>query len=156
MQWHGSPDFNLGETWRNPPLVLEIDSGSAGTGKNYFIRHRADSKKVTGSSGPYEINKRYEIGSIDEDLGRWVTWVFNVKWSYMNGGFVRVYKDRKDILKIENEKNTYNDKVGPYWKFGVYIPSWKNPKFPGYGSDSYTAYFDSVIIGNKDMNINLK
>jgi len=151
MQWHESPDFDLGENWRNPPLALQSDSGSAGTGRNYFIRHRADSKKVTGSFGPYEIDEKIEIEAIENDLGRWVRWSFNVKWSYKDDGFIVVVKDGNELFRREKQKNTYNDKKGPYWKFGIYIPSWKDPAFPEYGSNSYTAYFDSIIIGNKEL-----
>lgn len=156
MQWHGQPDFNLGENWRNPPLDLEIDSGSAGAGMNYFIWHRADSKRVTGSEGPYELSQHIQIGNIENDLGKWTNWLFHIKWSYKNDGFIVIYKNGREIFRRENEKNCYNDKNGPIWKFGVYIPTWKDPNVSTYGMNSYTDFFDSIMIGNENAKFRLK
>ena len=153
MQWHGKPDLELNEESRNPPLDFKVDSGSNGIGKNYFISHRADSKKITGHSGPYEINERTEIGSIEQDIEKWVGWAFHVKWSFENDGFIIVYKNGEEVYKRENEKNCYNDLRAPYWKFGIYIPSWKDNNFPQYGKNSFVAYFRNIIIGNKDFDI---
>lgn len=146
LQWHEYADFDLGETWRNPPLKLEIDSGSSGIGRNYFVWHRGDSKKITGTNGPYEVSECIEVGNIKDDLGKWTNWLFKVKWSFEDNGYLFVYKNGKEIISRNNIKNTYFDKHGPYWKFGLYIPAWKNSALPKGQSYHYTAYFDSVLI----------
>ena len=148
MQWHGSPDRSLGEKSRYPPIALSIQNGEKGVGSNYFINIRSDSNKITGGPhGPFEINEKIELGSIVEDLGKWTQWVFEIKWSYKNDGSLVIWKDGDAVLERKKRANTYNDKYGPYWKFGVYIPHW-NKKYSDQrtGYEQYVAYFDNVSI----------
>ena len=145
MQWHGIPDRDRGEKHRNPPVALEIHDGQSGVGSNYIIRIRSDSNNVTGL-GAYEIDEKIDIGSIVEDFGKWTKWVFQIKWSYESDGSLVVWKDGDIVLERKKQGNTFNDKYGPYWKFGVYIPHWSKQRFDKPGFDQYTAYFDDVSI----------
>jgi len=147
MQWHGFPDRNLSEKSRNPPIALRIQNGNTGVGSNYIIRIRSDSNDVTSPNGPYEIDEEIDIGSIVEDLGKWTEWVFQIKWSFESNGSLVVWKDGDIVLERKKQANTFNDKLGPFWKFGVYIPHWiKELNVQRTGFEKYTAYFDNVSI----------
>ena len=146
MQWHGCPDWNRGEKWRNPPISLKIFESESGEGSNYHLRITTDSNQVTGPRGPYEVNENIDLGSIVGDLGKWTYWEFQIKWSYQNDGSIIVWKDGEIVLQRKAQANTYNDKYGPFWKFGVYIPHWKKNSKQLPGVEHYTAYFDNVRI----------
>jgi hypothetical protein len=52
-------------------------------------------------------------------VGKWIDFVINVKWSYNDDGFLKVWKD--GVLTIDKSGgNCFNDDYGPYMKFGIY------------------------------------
>lgn len=154
-QWHNPPDSDLGEEWRSPALSLIIGSGTTGAGKNYLIETRSDAKQLTPpktTKHRYPYYKRYEVGKISLDLGRWVEWKFHIKWSFKTDGFIEIFKDGKKILNIYHQPNTFNDRLGPYLKFGIYKWVWdiNNPSYvPPYNITTRTIYFDDLRIGSK-------
>ena len=159
-QWHGMPDFELGENWRNPPISLMIGTGQSGVGKNYFLVVHADSKELTPDKrglGRYTFNREEDLGSIISDLGKWTEWVFHIKWSYKDDGFLIVWKDGEKALDFKKLPNCFNDKLGPYFHFGVYKWPWKeggaNYK-PPYGIDERILYFDDIRIGGENATYN--
>jgi hypothetical protein len=52
-------------------------------------------------------------------VGQWTDFVINVKWSYNDDGFLKVWKD--GVLIIDKSGgNCYNDDYGPFMKCGIY------------------------------------
>ena len=65
------------------------------------------------------------LGSYSGDLGKWVDWEFSIHWDYNEKGELVVKKDNVTVVNLENISLGYNDKVGNYFKFGVYKWDWK-------------------------------
>ena len=57
------------------------------------------------------------------ERGRWIDWVFTLRWSDGEEGFIAVDKDGQRILERRGA-NSYNDWLAPYFKFGVYPWGW--------------------------------
>jgi len=121
-QWHGSPDFKIGETWRNPVMALKTHGG------RWSLLNRWDAKPNTYAGGKrsYEGTMRWDFGPYR--TGVWTDWVFHVKWSYKDDGFLQVWKDGKKILDRKGP-NAFNDARGPYFKMGIY-KGWRNSRVP--------------------------
>jgi hypothetical protein len=120
FQWHGLPDKNLGEGWRNPPLALSTQ------GNQWKITSRYDKKPLTPYIAPagylYSGINQYQIGEISP--GEWTNWVFHIKWSYLDDGVLEVWKDSNKVIE-QFGGNTFNDENSPYLKFGIYKWDWK-------------------------------
>jgi len=132
MQWHGYPDFHLGETWRNPMISLHVKDDE------YVLKVKGDSREVTVE--PYEFKKAFNLGRIDR--GRWMDWIFRIDWNYLDGK-ITIWKDQEKV-KVIRGANCYNDEVGPYYKFGIYKFPWKNGPS---NVDSRELYYDDLRIG---------
>ena len=141
VQWHAVADKREGETARPPVLAIYI------YGEDYYIKKRWDSKR---NSNHLKIpHKKLWGGPITPDLGRWTDWVFHLKWSFGNDGFVKVWKNGKQIVS-DNGPNCYNDERGPYFRFGVYKWPWRqSPERARSTVTERTIYFDEIRIGNQ-------
>lgn len=135
-QWNAKPDRNLGEDWRSPQLYLKTENG------RWKIVRRWDSKPLTTNNTP-EDKETIDLGAYQ--TGVWNKWVFHVKWSYQSDGLVEVWKNGKLVLR-KTGPNTYNDKVGPFQKFGIYKPDWK---YRPHRSKIATRviYYDNIRMG---------
>jgi len=133
-QWHGVPDFDLGENWRNPVMALST------TGGRWTWTARWDAKANTFQGG-----KRSYGGTRNDDLGpyetgRWTDWVVHVKWSYGQDGLLQVWKDgRRCIDRVG--PTAFNDKRGPYFKMGLY-KGWKDPEQPSDAVETRELFHD--------------
>ncbi len=142
-QWHEVPDWNLGEGWRSPPLGIYVRDGQ------WRVNSKWDSKPKTEGNTP-EGKATLWTGAYE--TGEWANWVFHVKWSHKSDGILQVWKDGELIVDRKGP-NTYNDKVGPYFKIGVYKPDWKeNPQASN--TDKRVLYFDQVRIGENNAGYN--
>ncbi|BAC92206.1 polysaccharide lyase [Gloeobacter violaceus] len=139
-QWHDSPDFDLGETWRSPALNLQVAAG------NWKINRRWDPNPVTYDNTPGPGGGTESIGLGPYSKGVWTDWVLHVNWSYEDNGVLEVWKNGVLVLAREGP-NTYNDQTGPYLKLGIYKPDWKYDPAESTTS-SRTLYIDEVRIGN--------
>ena len=112
-QWHGRPDFDIGEDWRNPIMALDVDEGT------WAVVIRYDSKRNTFESGErvYDGQEYFDFGSYE--TGVWTDWVFHVKWSYESDGLLEIWKNGVKVLYREGP-NAFNDAEGPYFKMGIY------------------------------------
>jgi len=112
-QWHGRPDFDIGEDWRNPIMALDVDEGT------WAVVIRYDSKENTFESGErvYDGQEYFDFGSYE--TGVWTDWVFHVKWSYESDGLLEIWKNGVKVLYREGP-NAFNDAEGPYFKMGIY------------------------------------
>lgn len=118
-QWAGLPDFNLGETWREPVLTL------ANYGDRWRVSNRWDPRPVTRARGTQSRDRSqgWWIGTIHKN--EWTDFVFHVKWSHKQDGLLEVWKNGK-LMIGKNGPNTYNDRRGPFLKIGIYKPQWKS------------------------------
>ena len=127
-QWH---DYGSGREYPKDggaPTHLYISNGEWG----FKLRHQGE-----GHSTASEI---FKLGSIDPDKGKWTDWIFEVNWQAPgDGGWMKLYKNGKEVVAYEGT-TWYNDKnLGPYFKFGLYKGSgnWR-------GEESRAQlYFDS-------------
>jgi len=138
-QWHGYPDFDLGETWRNPPLALTTTYGV------WTIRNKWDSKENTFESGEkvYDGDDAWDLG--EYETGVWVSWVFQVKWSHKEDGILNVWKDG-ELVVSKNGPNTFNDAIAPYFKAGMYKGWHDSSVLDESNVTKRTLYFDDIII----------
>ena len=133
-QWHGVPDFKIGENWRNPVMALFTTSGRWG----FTSRWDAKQNTFEGGKRSYGGTKKYDLGPYRK--GVWTDWVVHVKWSYEADGVLEVWKNGKSVIRQEGP-NAFNDTKGPYFKMGLY-KGWKNPDSPSDVVDSRLLYHD--------------
>ncbi|ABC30123.1 conserved hypothetical protein [Hahella chejuensis KCTC 2396] len=155
MQVHGTPDTNLGEHYRNPPLALSIQDGK------WVVGVLADTRKLTPKPGKgvkkYTLSKKYDnIGAVNK--GKWTTFVMQFKASPQKDGYLNVWVDGRQKVK-HTGGIFFNDAKGPYFKAGLYKPGWK--KGANWSGQMTVGgyrlhYFDALKIGDhkssfKDM-----
>lgn len=140
-QWHEYPDFSIGESWRSPPLSLSTMDGNWRIGR-IWDPNPLTLKNTPGLGGGTE---RIDLGGYA--LSVWTDWIVHVKWSYQADGLLEIWKNGNLVVQRIGP-NTYNDKVGPYFKMGIYKPDWKH-KPEKSTTDTRTIYFDEVHIGDK-------
>lgn len=138
-QWHGRPDFDLGEDWRNPPLALHSANGE------WTVSNIWDSKANTFESGErvYDGSESFDIGPYE--TGRWTDWVFHLVWSYADDGVLQIWKDGELVVDRPGP-NTFNDQEGPYMKWGIY-KGWSNPDNVGV-IDTRLLFHDELRMGD--------
>ncbi len=141
-QWHGVPDFKLGETWRNPVMALNTSGGV------WSVSNIWDAKPNTFASGKkvYGGGHKYDLGPYR--TGVWTDWVFHVKWSYEKDGLLEVWKNGKRLVE-QRGPNCFNDAKGPYFKMGIY-KGWRNPKRPSGAVNRRVLYHDEFRMGGAD------
>ena len=126
-QWHSSRDFFLGEDGgRGPPLALRIVDG------RWRITYGWD-KDFVSTPGPKAI---WPLWSGVVETGRWIDWLFRVRWSYEDDGMIEIWKDGVKIVS-HNGPNAYNDIRGNYIKLGSYHPRVER-----------VLYLDAIRIGD--------
>ena len=119
-QWHGTPDFGIGESYRSAAMALYTGNANLSeTRGEWTVNVRWDSKRNTfvDEEPVYEGIKTFEFGPYE--TGVWTDWVFHVKWSYKSDGFLEIWKNRIKVLG-RGGPNCFNDAVGPYFKMGIY------------------------------------
>jgi len=139
-QWHGVPDFDIEENWRNPVMALSTTAG------RWSLRNRADAKPNTFAHGKksYTATNNYDLGPYQ--TGKWTDWVIHVKWSYKDDGLLEVWKDGTKVI-TQTGPNAFNDKHGPYFKMGLY-KGWKNPKTPCDAVSRRVLYHDEFRLAS--------
>lgn len=145
MQFHSMPDIDLGEPSLSPPIGFVVVNG------NYEVHLRWSNVQVMTTNPPNGDNGHHGIfydqvdsahRAISGDLGKWVRWVFHIKWSYDGTtGFARLYKNGTEVWRRLNHANCYNDQYGCYFKAGVY--RWETSSTAA----SRIAYYDDIRIG---------
>jgi hypothetical protein len=133
-QWHGAPDFKIGENWRNPVMALFTDGGRWG----FISRWDAKPNTFEGGKRRYGGTKKYDFGPYR--TGVWTDWVVHVKWSYEADGILDIWQNGKKVAE-QKGPNAFNDKKGPYFKMGLY-KGWKQPDRPSDAVDSRLLYHD--------------
>ena len=138
-QWHASPDRDLGEVWRSPPLAVEIRNGK------WHVVWRWDADRVMASNvadGMRTVN----LGACRR--GEWTDWVVHVRWSWQGRGLLEVWLDGTKKFTYEGPIG-YNDARGVYLKLGLYKWTWNTPAGKADHPDqARILYVDAVRIGN--------
>lgn len=119
FQTHHRPDVDLGEPkGGNPPFTLKTREGQ------WVITGKTKSEKLCGR----ECNKTVIRESVSPyKTNTWTEFVFNVKFTHTNSGFLKAWKDNELVLNY-NGPIGYNDERGPWIIMGVYKSSWKYGK----------------------------
>lgn len=136
-QWHAQPDVEQGETWRSPPIALSVRNG------RWWLT-------IRWASAPVNTNKTL-TGMKVVDLGpcgtnRWTSWKFHIRFSYGDDGLLEVRKDKEPVFS-RSGPNYYNDKKGPFFKFGIYKWGWNDGKASAV--TRRVLYFSDVKIGKE-------
>lgn len=131
-QWWNRPD--PGEEKTIPPLGLVIEND------RFRVGNRSDANPVTPNRGGER--DRWDLGPITK--GKWIDWTFHVKWSYKSDGLLEVWKDGKLVIK-KIGPNTYNNRIGPLMKIGIYKPQWKENSARSVTTER-VIYFDAVQV----------
>jgi hypothetical protein len=135
-QWQAKPDLTLGETWRSPPLGLELRLD------RYRVAIRWAADKINTA---LNTNVEYiDLGPIEHN--KWNDWVFHIKWGYKSGT-LQIWKNGKLILERLNKPIGYNDALYPYLKVGIYKWEWSDLKTVS-TSKERSYYIDEVRVGN--------
>jgi hypothetical protein len=141
MQWHDMHD--AGEAWKNPAVALRITTKS--DGPHFMVDVKGDADAFTPASGNrYDLDKSYDLGPISGAVGKWTDWQWDITWGYDNTGDLTLRRDGNVVLDLPNQANSFNDALGPYFKFGLYKWDWASSGDTG--PDSRTIYFDNVSI----------
>lgn len=138
-QWHEIPDFDLGETWRVPPVSLNTAKG------RYHISIVSDPARVNADTlghAHYAINKSFDLGPVTTNV--WTDWVWHIKWGYDNSGLVEVWQNGKLVFSY-NGPVGFNDENYPYFKIGIYKWAW-NPGSTKSKLSQRVMYVDDVKI----------
>ena len=124
FQWHGVNSVDLdGESMSNPALAMITRNGR-------WVFNDWD--------GPVDL------GLYTKDA--WTDWVLHIKFSPDQDGLIEIWKNGAKVF-TRTGKNTYRDKVGNYFKMGIYKYGWKD----GYTTNTSTRilYFDEVRVGDE-------
>jgi hypothetical protein len=143
-QWHEIPDWNLGETWRSPPVSLQTKNGI------WYLVIRWASQKVNTNES-ISGQRIFEIGKVTTDS--WDEWTFHIKFSYQKKGVIQLWRKDKLVLDYKGP-NYYNDEKGPYFKMGIYKWEWNNSDAKR-SIHKRVLYIDDVIIGNEKANLEI-
>jgi hypothetical protein len=136
-QWHDIPDFDLGESWRSPPISFKIIND------HYYVHYLWAGNAVNtdlSKSGEQMV----DLGPVDKNT--WNDWVFHIKFSYRSDGILEVWKNKNKIFSYYGP-NSYNDKMYPYFKLGIYKWGWNG--WASYSPENKRVlFYDEVKIGN--------
>jgi Polysaccharide lyase len=130
-QWHGA---NSG-----PGVSLRMDNPGVSAGL-HAQTEIADHwlLMVTG--------KPFDLGLVASSAGKWVDWVFRIRWSPSTGGRITVWRNKLWVTDVRRP-TMYADQYGPYWKFGIYKSPWKQVPTLVPIQSHRTLLFDNVRIG---------
>jgi hypothetical protein len=141
-QWHDFPDTELGETWRNPILSFSVVKDEL------VINNLWDSRQLTpvDSKGrhQYEGSAKLWRGPMANERGRWTDWVVHMKWSHLGDGITEIWRNGEKITDRKGP-NCFNDKIGPYFKMGIY-KGWMDRETPQGTVGRRVIYHDEVRI----------
>ena len=100
----------------NPPFALGTRHGK------WQIKAKSNSNKLCGSKCQYSVLSQ-SIGAYKPNT--WTEFVFNVKFTHKNSGFLKVWKNGQQVLNYSGPIG-YNDENGPWLKLGLYKSNWRS------------------------------
>lgn len=136
VQWHGVPDYHLGEGYRNPIMTIGQRNGNLVTSFKY------DERPVTPDGWRDWDFTTTQLGPTPFD--RWIDFVVRVRWGPTGGGLVEMWMDGRKVVDRHDVKVGFNDRFGPYAGFGIY-------KWPGTSDhERRVIYFDEIRQGDEN------
>lgn len=123
MQWHSARDRYILEGGRLPPLEISIE------GNEWIVRSSSDPNFRSASSLNSILNQ-IELARAPIIRGNIANWTVDVVWTWRNDGRLRVSLN-DNILVDYTGPTAHRDWVGPYFKFGIYSPKWKDYSLSG-------------------------
>ncbi|MGW7578270.1 polysaccharide lyase [Streptomyces sp. NPDC054765] len=143
-QWHailGQANKTKGDGQGSPPVALSVHDG------NWEVKMHWNTQGNT-SQGPGSGHRTIKLGHIE--TGVWNDFVMHAKWSHSSDGLVQLWQNGHQVVNYTGP-DEYNDKVGPYFKIGIYHPGWKSFKASSYHQDTaatrpITVYDDDIRI----------
>ena len=139
FQVHSFPDLSLGEHWRCPIISVEVNRGKFRIFNRWDDKQLSLLKRGTCASSQNSISGRLILDDFDLEEGR--KYQFNISgyFSFSEKGFLKV--SINNILQSESYgPNAFNDKRGPYFKFGIYKPTtWSDAK-------KYTYVYENIVV----------
>lgn len=141
-QWYPEAD-HADEIGRQPTLSLHTANGQW---------------LLTGKHSP-DVNtpinhpsiRTYTVWEAPHTAGTWNAFYFEVLWTHLAHGFVRVWKDGVRVADY-NGPTSYNDQTVPSLKLGIY-KGWQQMALKGIGPSpnaERTVYHDQMRVGDKD------
>lgn len=133
-QWHGKPLSDGSDT--NPPIALSVRNSEW----LLSVFSLADPDDTT------PVRRAYSLGPVTR--GVWNNWTFDVDWSTPgHPGTLRVCRNGTQLVDDSGENN-YHQPNEPYFKAGIYRPSWNPAKGRDYptGVSVVDVYDDSVSV----------
>ena len=143
LQWHAQPDFDLGESWRSPPLYFQV------SGDRLRIYSIWDPKERTEGNDPSPEGGKQIIWEGSYAKGEWTDWVVHARWSYQGDGLLQIWRDGIELVN-RTGPNTYNDQKSLYLKLGLYVWMWTTDVSTPVQSRS--LYHDEVRVGGPYSN----
>jgi len=141
IQWHNTPDG--GEEWTSPPIALYTRNDK------YLISQRWDEGRYSTNAIMAQNGTALmtEIGSFTNDKGKWVDWMFHIKWGWNEdqNPITEVYKDGVLVYENNGVPNVTNDRFGVYPKLGIYKWTWKIAD-SGSTTTKRVVYYDNYFI----------
>lgn len=128
-QMNGVPDE--GEAVRNPAISLLVSRG------RLFLKTCYSAKPINTDANR-DGQKVWDLGPVEKD--KWLDVVFKVKYSYGADGILEMWKNGVKVVSYKGP-NSYNDKILPFFKFGIYKRNWEDVS-------SRVLYVDEVRVGN--------
>jgi hypothetical protein len=125
------------------------------------VRHTKDGWQIRNNTYPNdEINSARGLGNLESfsttvpyKLGQWNDFVVNVKFSGAKSpddtdGFMKVWVNGQLAVNQTGQNYFGEQTKGPYFKFGLYMPSWRT-KFVNEwsGPSSRLLYHDELRVG---------
>ena len=126
FQWHATNSVAMdGESMLNSPMAMYTKNGRW----QFGMKH--------GGS--------LDLGVYERNV--WTDWVLHIKFSPDSNGLVEIWKNGIQMTS-KRGKNTYNDKVGNYFKIGIYKYGWAEGYYSN--TNTRTLYYDEVRIGDEN------
>ncbi len=115
VQYHGKPDFDQGERWRDGISMLRYRFGEL------YMSYIGSKHRVTPyENGKHVYTERDTISLGKPKLDAWNTFVFHIKWDPTgDNGTLEIWHDGKYHSR-KNINFGYNDERKPSLKFGQY------------------------------------
>lgn len=129
-QMHDTADG--GDPARHPPFECIISGNQIAM----------ESAACTADADDTSI-ERYGIWVAPLVKGRWQSWVVKADWQYTVAGALTIWLDQRKVFVESGKRTCYNDLVGIFPKFGVYVPNSLDSAIP-----SRTVYHRGMVTGD--------
>lgn len=128
-QWHNKAKAQIGEADKSPAVAQRFRKG-----RFYVTVRHSDQRVVTD---PDAVAEKVVFETRELPLGKWNDFVYQIKWSFRQDGFINAWLNRRRIIAYRGPVG-YNDEIGPTFKFGLYRDD---------SAKTYVVYFDEYRRG---------